>query len=240
MELYDDENIGTVAAKQLLLLNENIKTVFDAFESENDFKLSTDGKRLRESRNIVFGVDDNEIYECDYVWDNFAEIAGLIIKKCEIFAAKTKIEWVDFGLDELKIETVIFEWFMKYIVPIIGEKGNRKFDIAKINGFVLKETSDGIGSNEGTFRHYAKNVGLTDNGCVSGLHCDESKWTVDICLGGNFKGGSLQFCVDPKRKDKKIITQHSIGSMLVFPGNMYHCVSPINVGQRINLVIFAN
>eukprot|EP00483_Globobulimina_turgida_P010122 UN10141 len=128
---------------------------------------------------------------------------------------------------------------MKYIVSIIEENINKKLDIGKINGFVLKETSEGT-ERDGTFRHYAKNVGLSDNGCVSGLHCDESKWTVDICLGGNFNGGALQFFADPNGKHKKFVIQHAVGSMVVFPGNMYHRVSPINTGERINLVIFAN
>merc|ERR1711978_377718 len=90
------------------------------------------------------------------------------------------------------------------------------------------------------FRHHVPNIGQLDTGCVSGKHYDESKWTVDICLGGDFENGSLDFSVGANESEQRIKIKHSIGSMLIFSGNTMHSVAPITKGQRINLVIFAS
>ena len=63
----------------------------------------------------------------------------------------------------------------------------------------LREQSSSANNNiakKGTFRQYTEDIGLSENGCVPGLHCDESKWTIDICLGSAFEGGPLEFSVD--------------------------------------------
>eukprot|EP01084_Bolivina_argentea_P236198 397223_1 len=228
IKLNNEENIDMIVEQQLMCLNQNINGIFDAFENKNDcvMQLKTEEIKLKENMNIVFDDENNKIYKCDFVWDNFQQIAALIIEKCEIFSEKTKIEWMDFGLDELKIDEIICEWVIgvsKCIIP--------NANITQINGFVLKERGNKIeNDNKGTFIHYVENIGLLDNGCVSGLHCDESKWTIDICLGGDFKGGSLIF--QSNEKNKTFVVDHCVGSMIVFSGNTYHSVSPINYGKK--------
>ena len=80
---------------------------------------------------------------------------------------------------------------MLNILPFIEERVNEKLDVGKINGFVLKEECAENMKNENelyAFRHHVPSIGQLDTGCVSLKHCDESKWTVDICLGGDFDG----------------------------------------------------
>merc|ERR1712176_43135 len=121
---------------------------------------------------------------------------------------------------------------MTAIVPLIEERMGEKVKIEKVNGFVLKEQcADAMDGNElCAFRHHVPHIGQLDTGCVSGKHCDESKWTVDICLGGDFENGSLDFYIDGKDKEQSIQIKHSIGSMLVFSGNTMHSVTPITKG----------
>ena len=236
VKLTDEDVIGAVANKQLNALNTRRESMLNV----NFLKMESDQKRLDSAMNAVFTDGDNAIFECDYIWNGFEEISDCIIKQCELYSKQTNIEWIDFGLDEVGIEVVVSKWFMLNILPLIEERVDQMLDIKKINGFVLKEECAENMEDENelcAFRHYVPNIGQLDTGRVSLKHCDESKWTVDICLGGDFEGGSLEFCV---ADEKKVKIKHSIGSMLIFSGSTMHSVVPITKGRRINLVIFAN
>ena len=176
-----------------------------------------------------------------YICDEFVDFANLVQKRREIFGAETSIEFIDYELKELGIYQLISDWFYKYIIPIIKEnarlKNGDRMNITRLSGFVLQERSKVDNNKLYTFRNYAKNIDQLDNGLVAGKHCDESKWTVDICLGGDFKNGSLEFSF----KDNEIVNiKHEIGKMVILLVNTYHCVRGVENGNRINLVIFAN
>ena len=73
-------------------------------------------------------------------------------------------------------------------------------------------------------------------GDVCGYHKDGSDMTIDLCLGGKFKGGSINFKVDG---DKLIETDDRYkGQCLFFDGDVEHNVASIATGERIQLVLF--
>ncbi len=120
---------------------------------------------------IVSNATQNQIFKCDYIWDNFTEIAELIIGKCETFSEQTKIEWIDFGLSELKIEKSVCQWFMSFMLPIIESCVNETVNVKEIKGFVLREQSSDCSDSSdskkgGTFHHY-----ISDIGCQTMVVC---------------------------------------------------------------------
>lgn len=240
VQLHDEDVIGSVAIKQLKSLHERRRRE-QMMLNVNYLKMESDAMRLDFAMNTVFKNESNVIFECDYIWNGFEEVSDCIIRHCNAYCEQTNIEWIDYGLNELGMETIVSKWFMLSIVPLIEKRVNTKLNIQKVVGFVLQEQcveNMENGNNElCAFRHYVPNIGQLDTGCVSGQHCDDSKWTVDICLGGDFSDGALQFYVG---NQKNVKIEHSIGSMVVFSGNTMHSVLPITKGERINLVIFAS
>merc|ERR1712218_108954 len=238
--LKDIDIIGDIAAKQLNVLNKKKYQIIN--ELNVDFiNLESDHMKLKSNLNVIVDDNNNTIYQCDYVWNNFDEISNLIINRCQMFSKKTNIEFIDFGLEEIRMETIVFKWFTVNIVPLIEINLNKKLDITKMNGFVLREISDKDHDKTKlhAFQHHVPNIGQLDTGCVSGKHCDDSKWTVDICLGGEFENGALEFSVDSVEEKEKnngdgqrnICLQHGIGSMVIFSGNTYHSVLPVTKGK---------
>jgi len=244
IQLHDHELIMNVAQKQLHALNVMTGRPALSMMSNCNLCLQSDGHRLQSNLHKLFSDDQHSIYQCDYVWNNFQAIGNLMIQMCQAYAAKTNIQFIDFDLYELQLQTVISNWFLSNVVPLMEENLKCALNISKINGFVLQETHENDEKLH-TFRHYVPNIGQLENGRVSGIHCDDSKWTVDICLGGQFTDGALEFHVDvdsmsEKKKNKQSMrVPHRIGSMLIFSGNTYHSVQAISSGKRMNLVIFA-
>eukprot|EP01083_Nonionella_stella_P086910 241630_1 len=228
--LEDHEMIGTIAMKQLNVLSRRQYEMSSALNVDR-VQLVSRMKTLQSHLKTVVDDGVNVIYQCGYVWDHFEAIAGCIINACNIYAKKTNIEFSDFGLDELRIETTVSKWFLLSIVPCMERKLGQSLSITKVKGFVLRERNE-VDKELHAFRHYVPNIGLLETGCVSGKHRDDSRWTVDICLGGDFTNGALQFDM--------MKLKHAAGSMVIFPGQTYHSVTPITSGERYNLVIFAS
>ena len=236
VRLDDAQRVGDVAHAQLQALQAAVHSLsLDAMFGERA-TLTTNATRLRASWKAVELDDDGKarIFVSEYAWGGFSEVAAWMLRRCARFSAQTKIEWVDFGLDELKMDGLVCAWFLRSILPMIEEAEGAVVEISKVRGFILREVAlDGdVG---GAFRHCVRGVGLTDKGCVSGSHRDACKWTVDVCLGQQFEGGSLDFEVG----GRQVAMPHVVGSMTVFSGDTLHSVAPIRSGQRANLVIFA-
>ena len=244
VKLEDQQLIGEVAEYQLNALQLSVQRLKDnPVDKYKEICCSqTDVAAFKSSWNVLIDPVDSEhhpIFQCDSIWKDFDNIAKCVIRRCEIFAAETKIEWIDFGLDEVNMDKMIEQWFIENVLPVIEEKIGTAVDIGNVRGFVLKEYANNVEEDivkQGAFQHRVKDVGLTDSGCVAGMHCDDSKWTMDICLGGTFQGGTLDFYANENIHQ----VAHSIGTAVVFSGDTLHSVTPICNGFRINLVIFGN
>ena len=92
----------------------------------------------------------------------------------------------------------------------------------KIKGFVLREHSgNDIDDNDDNFtlKYGYKNVDIDVNGGAIGYHKDGSDYTLDISLNKTFTGGSLNFVID---NDNLLKSQHSMGKVLLFDGDITH------------------
>ena len=82
-----------------------------------------------------------------------------------------------------------------------------------------------------------KNVDINANGGAVGYHKDGSDYTLDISLNRSFVGGGLNFVM----KDDKVLNKpHSFGRLVLFDGDITHCVDSIDQGERVQLVVFCN
>jgi len=130
---------------------------------------------------------------------------------------KTGIDWIDFGLDELKLEHFVQLCFQHFIQnnsslfqSLISDQilttqsfnnNNNNNCHFKVKGFVLREQAQAQTQKEEnddnnwkhSFVYKAKGIGLNDNGTVTGIHMDGSDITFDLCLGESFDGGCLCF-----------------------------------------------
>ncbi|ETO23609.1 hypothetical protein RFI_13570 [Reticulomyxa filosa] len=189
--------------------------------------------------------------------DTFAEMSKQIIDTCYQYSDITGIEWIDFGLDELRLESLIASWIKNVffrdqsLKQALTDAGilAPEIDVGatanlKIKGFVLREQAADQNLNDlKAFVYQAKGLGLNENGAVTTVHADGSHITLDLCLGESFEGGSLSFfSQDRSEYDSTSLPvfqlQHQIGHMSVFSGETLHCVEPIRSGVRINLVVF--
>eukprot|EP01083_Nonionella_stella_P023457 64908_1 len=239
VKLNDAERVYDIANKQIRALKQKQYELVHNNELNIDFiHLQSDVDAMAAQVQRIA----NGIYQCNYVWNEFKRISGCIIKRCQMFSRRTNIEFIDFGFDELQLETIVSKWFTVHVMPLIEMQWNETLDAKNCNikGFVLRERSDAnMDKNElHTFRHYVPNIGQLDTGCVSGKHCDDSTWTIDICLGGDFVDGALEFDMHYNGQKSVVVQHHRVASMLIFEGNTYHSVVPITSGERFNLVIF--
>ncbi|ETO24545.1 ubiquitin [Reticulomyxa filosa] len=176
---------------------------------------------------------DREIYCVDGIWNSeyFNHLSREIIQFCELYSQTLGVRFLDFGLDELNLEKYVHS----FAKQILQRHFNFQFKDIAVKGFVLKETShtnNGQSSDKDTFCYVPNNIEVDSNGAVTGVHCDDSDVTMDLCFGKTgFRGGSLEF-VD------QVSIPHKIGQMVVFEGANSHRVLPITCGQRVNLVVF--
>jgi len=75
-----------------------------------------------------------------------------------------------------------------------------------------------------------------------GTHVDQSHITINVCLGKIFEGGDLYFkCLlkDINSEEKKdLIHTHKKGLAVLHRGDMIHGATPIESGERMNLIIW--
>ena len=67
-------------------------------------------------------------------------------------------------------------------------------------------------------------------------HVDSSIITLNICLGGDFKGGKLVFSDDDGDVLAKL--DHKVGTAVLHPGDYLHEAKNIRSGQRTNLILW--
>jgi len=188
-------------------------------------------------------------------------LAHEIIHACYEYNNVTGIEWIDYGLDELKLEPLV-QQFSKHILlhnSSFRESliQNQILDLSwgvhhdmHVKGFVLREQSNDNNNNNNksgvlhkdAFVYRVKGIGLNDNGAVTGIHMDGSDITLDWCLGEIFDGGCLSFYTPANElhpsPSPSCQVPHKMGHMCVFSGNNLHSVKPIHTGTRVNLVVF--
>lgn len=69
-------------------------------------------------------------------------------------------------------------------------------------------------------------------------HHDDCDVTLNICLGGDFKGGKLAFYDD----DDNIVAtlDHVVGQAVLHPGSYSHAAQNIRSGTRTNLILWCS
>eukprot|EP01084_Bolivina_argentea_P283050 484663_1 len=229
--LNDDDIIGYIQQRieqEYLVSKMKFKANYSFEYIGMNFDVLKDMKCLNEKYSI---------YMCENVIENFDLIADEIIKNCVEYSRVTNIEWTDFSIDELGLQCVVFNWCKELFEMNVFKC--KEFDVEKmkIKGSVLHEYSDDVVNENkcGLKKHY-KNVKIGVKGDVSGYHMDGSDITIDICLGKKFKGGSINFKVD---EDELLqIEERYRGKCLFFDGDVVHNVTPIEYGERVQLVLF--
>eukprot|EP01083_Nonionella_stella_P140763 432345_1 len=88
--LNDDECIGSIASRQLCVLNQRSKVLFSSDFGGWNMDLRTNEMKLKSHWKSI----NDRVYKCDYIWDNVKEIADVIMSRCRLFSEKTSIEWI--------------------------------------------------------------------------------------------------------------------------------------------------
>eukprot|EP00967_Tisochrysis_lutea_P138180 scaffold248999_cov30-Tisochrysis_lutea.AAC.1 len=85
------------------------------------------------------------------------------------------------------------------------------------------------------YRHAEGDKGLD-------LHHDASEVTLNVCLGGDFKGGALRFCGQfgaSSHRKTHCVADHSVGWAILHLGRQRHGADDIERGERLNLIVWA-
>lgn len=91
----------------------------------------------------------------------------------------------------------------------------------------------------GTLRHYhGFTVSYSNKQRSLDVHHDDSDITLNICLGGDFKGGKLVFLDDDGKSVAKL--EHVVGRAVLHPGAHYHQAQNIKSGNRTNLIMWCS
>ena len=135
-------------------------------------------------------------------------------------------------------------WIMKVIVPFIDHANkslglNYKIDTSEIPQFTIYEVGQYYGWHQD---QWPKPYSQDHN--ISRLRGKNRKLSSTISLNSktDYKGGDLQFAVDsnnsPKRQTLSVDLSKT-GSMVVFPSDTWHRVTPVTTGVRYSLVLWS-
>ena len=262
----DPNQLQSVMNQQYKIANEKWqkwKQLANNFELDSKLAKNTDmvqSSEFKVKRKLLISVQQlNLQFE---VWkmqldakDEFvANMGNELISRCKQLSEWTNTVWIDFSLSQLKMEKLVHCWFESSILPCLKQIDSFKNIFKRCNydmemrGFVLRERGSmncsEYESNTHTFCYVRDNIGLTENGTVAGWHIDDADWTLDLCLNLKLvkneknatKNGQIMFKNECDAVQELQISQKE-GQMLCFK-QVLHKVSPLLLGERINLVLF--
>ena len=70
------------------------------------------------------------------------------------------------------------------------------------------------------------------------MHGHVRKLSMTVILNDDYEGGELQFCTYKEEKCEITAPEMWVGSVVVFPGDLEHRVTPITKGIRYSLVVW--
>jgi len=132
-------------------------------------------------------------------------------------------------------------WIMKVIVPFIDHANkslglNYKIDTSEVPQFTIYEVGQYYGWHQDQWpKPYSQDHNIPR---LRGKNRKLSS-TISLNSKADYKGGDLQFAVDenhsPKRQTLSVDLSKT-GSMVVFPSDTWHRVTPVTKGKRLSLV----
>eukprot|EP01083_Nonionella_stella_P083134 229721_1 len=190
--------------------------------------------------------DQHEIYKVEHLIHDFESIRQSIIMNCRRYSKHCAIEWNDIDVNDIGVYDHVYALCLELFgLPLFKRKLRKDCDVngLKIRAFVLREAVNNKNERTCAVKYGYTNVDSIDSqGSVIGYHKDGCDYTIDLCLGDGFNGGSLNFKMNSSHNTNttEFKIKHKTARCLLFDGNITHAVSPIEEGERIQLVIFCN
>eukprot|EP01083_Nonionella_stella_P083135 229726_1 len=204
--------------------------------------------RIRVGSDIGLSAmcDEHEIYKVEHLIHDFESIRECIVMNCRRYSKHCAIEWNDIDVKDIGVYEHVYALCLELFgLPLFKRKLRKDCDVngLKIRAFVLREAVNNKNERTCAVKYGYNNIDSIDSqGSVIGYHKDGCDYTIDLCLGDGFNGGSLNFKMNSSHNTNttEFKIKHKTARCLLFDGNITHAVSPIEEGERIQLVIFCN
>ena len=178
------------------------------------------------------------------------------------FLTETQKKQEDIYIRDSDVSWMSDQWIYDLVCPFVqeaNEKAGWRYDIDWYEDFQFTVYKPGGFYNwhqDGSHCHFSKYrkfiPGITDiNDKHGGGFTVNHKYvgrvrklsvTINLCNEGEYEGGNLKFDFGPHAESKRYHECEEIrprGSIIVFPSDLYHQVTPVTKGTRYSLVLWS-